>query len=114
MRHLNPLLIFWLCLTMLVTSGVGAFARGQMAFGQTMQICAEGEAAVITLDARGNPVKAANPCPECLAVTAGLPPPTFEFARPAALWVRLPVPSGAGVTSQTALHAFARGPPVLI
>jgi hypothetical protein len=114
MRHLKPLLIFCLCLTMLVTSVTVAFARGQMAFGQTLLICAEGEPVSITLDARGNPIDAAHPCPECLAITAGLPPDVIDVARPFGRWVRLSVPIGAGVASQTALHAFARGPPVLI
>jgi hypothetical protein len=114
MRHLKPLLIFCLCLTMLATSAVGAFARGQMAFGQTLQICAEGEPLSITLDARGNPVNAAHPCPECLAVTAGLPPAAFEFTQPLGHWARLSVPNGSGVASQTTLHALARGPPALI
>jgi hypothetical protein len=114
MRHLKPLLIFCLCLTMLVTSGVAAFVRGQMAFGQTMQICAEGEPASIILDGRGDPVSAAHPCPDCLAVTAGLPPAPFEFARPLAHWARVPMPSGAGVASENTAHALARGPPALI
>ena len=114
MRHLKPLLIFCLCLTMLISSVTGAFARGQMAFGQTLMICAEGKPLSITLDARGNPINAAHPCPECVAVTTGLPPSAIEFAQRPGRWVRLAVPNEVGVTNQTTLHAFARGPPVLI
>jgi hypothetical protein len=114
MRHLKPLLIVCLCLTMLVSSVTGAFARGQMAFGQTLQICAEGEPASIMLDARGNPLRAMHSCPDCVAVAAGLPPAALDMAQPLGRWVQLAVPCGAGVASQTALHAFARGPPVLI
>ena len=114
MRHLKPLLIFCLCLTMLTTSVTGAFARGQMAFGQTLMICAEGEPLSVTLDALGNQINPAHPCPDCVAVTTGLPPDTIDIARPLGRWVCLAVPNGARVTNQTTLHAFARGPPVLI
>ena len=114
MRQLKSLLIFCFCLTLLATSATGAFARGQMAFGQTLLICAEGEPVSITLDARGNPIDAAHPCPECLAITAGLPPDRIDVTRPFGRWARLSVPVGSGETSQTALHAFARGPPGLI
>ena len=114
MRHVKPLLICCLCLTMLVTSVTGAFARGQMAFGQTLLICAEGEPAFITLDAAGNPVRPNHACPDCLAVTAGLPPNAIDMAQPPGRWVRLAVPCGAGVDAQKVWHSFARGPPALI
>ena len=114
MRALKPLLTLCLCLTVLVTSVTGAFARGQMAFGQTLQICAEGEPVSITLDAHGNPVNTAHTCPDCLAVTAGLPPAAFALAGPMGHWVRLPLPKAASLATRTNPHAYARGPPALI
>ena len=114
MRTVKPLLTLCLCLTMLVTSVSGAFARGQMAFGQTLQICAQGEPVTITLDAQGNPVNMAQTCPDCLAVTAGLPPAPVEYAQPLGRWAGLPVPKAANPVTQTTPHAFARGPPAVI
>lgn len=114
MRHIRLLLTLCLCLTMLATSAESVFARGQMAFGQTLLICAEGEPVSITLDARGNPVSAGHTCPECLAVTAGLPPASLEFARLLGRWLRISVPNGIGLANQTTLHSFARGPPDVI
>ena len=114
MRAVKPLLTLCLCLTMLVTSVTGAIARGQMAFGQTLQICAQGEPVSITLDANGNPVNTAQTCPDCLAVTAGLPPTPVEYAQPLGRWARLPVPNTADPATQDTPHAFARGPPALI
>jgi hypothetical protein len=114
MRPIKSTLTLCLCLTLLITSATGAFARGQMAFGQTVVICAGGEASLITLDARGNPIDAARSCPECFAVTAGLPPVPVALAAPANRWQRLANPVPMQWAVQVAVHVFARGPPVLI
>ena len=114
MRHLKPLLILCLCLTMLATSVTNAFARGQMAFGQTLQICNEGEVSDIILDAHGNKLNPTHLCPECLAVTAGLPPAAFELPQALAQWQRITLPMRALLATQDHAHARARGPPALI
>lgn len=114
MRHLKPILTFCLCLTVLVTSVTSAVARGQMATGQMVQICADGQAISVMVDADGTPIDAAHRCPDCLAVTAALPPNTADPARPAGRSMRLDVPAAALTHSRTSLHFFARGPPVLI
>ena len=114
MRHLKSLLILCLCLTMLATSVTTAFAGGQMAFGQTMQICSEGEPASITLDAHGNPVSTAHTCPDCLAVTAGMPPARLNVALLLGDWTLSFIQNRVSLASQNSPHAFARGPPALI
>lgn len=115
---MKPLLIYCLCVTMLVTSAAGAFARGHMAFGQTVQICAEGEAVVIRVDAEGNPMQGnladpAHPCPECLAVTAGLPPPDFAFVQTLRRWQSEKLTAGAVLLTRSFIPHPARGPPVV-
>ena len=114
MRHINSILTLCLCLTMLVTSVTSAIARGQMAFGQTLVICADGAPLAITLDARGNPVTPAHTCPDCLAVTAGLPPVVLDLAQPLGRWTRTAMQNGASLASQHVPNALARGPPALI
>jgi hypothetical protein len=114
MRHLKPMLTFCLCLTLLVTSVTSAVARGQMAAGRIVQICADGQAISVVLDERGNPVSTQHRCPECLAVTADLPPPAFDFGRPPTRWARINVPAVILHITITQLHAEARGPPALI
>ncbi len=111
-QTVKPFLTFCLCLTMLVTSATGAFARGQMAFGQTLQLCSETGAGSITLDARGNPVNA--PCPECFAVSWDLPPVPSLVAPP--FQPGLPVLAGDPVfgVGHAPLGPQARGPPALI
>lgn len=99
---------------MLVSSVTGAYARGQMAFGQTLEICANGEAVTVVLDAHGTPVRALHLCPECAAVSAGLPPPLTEIPRPNSRWARIAAPVQVLQTEPTPRHAVARGPPALI
>ena len=109
---MKPILTLCLCLTMLITSATGAFARGQMAFGQTLQLCSESGAGSITVDAQGNPVNVT--CPECFALSWGLPPesnavvPPFPQEMPA-LSLALVFRMGHGP-----LGPQARGPPAAI
>lgn len=99
---------------MLAASVTGAFARGQMAFGQTLQICAEGAAISITLDARGNPVKLAQLCPECFGVAAGLPPAVVAFGRPDGRWHWVAILPHVSLATQSTTDVRARGPPAII
>ena len=97
---------------MLVTSATGAFARGQMAFGQTLQLCSESGAGSVTVDARGNPV---NPtCPECFAVSWGLPPVAAALVPPAQHEIPAPAPNPVLAMGRATLGPQARGPPALI
>ncbi len=114
MSLLKLLLTLCLCLTMLVTSLTSAIARGQMAFGQTLVICANGAPLSITLDAHGNPVTPAHTCPDCLALTAGLPPGGVGAGLPLARWTCVSVQKPLAAASQPTPHAIARGPPALI
>jgi hypothetical protein len=94
-----------------VTSAV---ARGQMAAGRTAQICADGQAISVVLDERGNPVNPAHRCPECIAVTAALPPLTPDMVRPNGRWARIEVPASVLAVGYSTVTAIARGPPVLV
>lgn len=114
MRHLKPLLTVLLCLTLLATSVTQAIARGQMAGGQMVQLCAGGEAVTVMLDVQGNPVDPASPCPDCLALTAALPPVTAGNPRSLGRAVRLPPTIFARLPLRAVLCAYARGPPLLI
>lgn len=114
MRHLKPLLIFALCLTLFAASVTQAVARGQMAGGQMVQLCAGGEAVTVMMDAQGNPVDRQHPCPDCISVTAVLPSVDIAPAFPMGRNMRLPLPISGLLHAQTQLGACARGPPVLI
>lgn len=114
MRDLNPLLTFALCLTLVATSVVQAMARGQMAGGQMVQLCAGGEAVTVMMDAAGNPLGPSHPCPDCLAVSAALPFDANDVGRPTVRWIRLVPPTTARPVAGLQRCACARGPPVLI
>lgn len=114
MRHLKPLLTVVLCLIVLATSVTQAIARGQMAGGQMMQLCAGGKAVTVMMDAQGNPADPASPCPDCAAITAALSPAAPDVIRASGHAVRLPPPVVISVVLQMARSADARGPPALI
>jgi hypothetical protein len=114
MRYLKPILTFWLCLAMLITSVTSAVARGQMATGQMVQICANGQAISVMVDATGNPVDTTQHCPNCLAVTGDLPPKMPEFGPSHGQGIRLTVPMATLIVGLASIPAVARGPPVLI
>lgn len=114
MRDLNPLLTFALCLTLVATSVVQAMARGQMAGGQMVQLCAGGEAVTVLVDAAGNTLSPSHPCPDCLAVNAALPLAAKGVGRPTLRWIRLAPPGTARRVAGLQRCACARGPPVLI
>lgn len=114
MLRLKPLLTFALCLIVLATSVTQAIARGQMASGQMVQLCAGGEAVTMLMDAQGNPVDPAQPCPDCLALTASVPPATNAVIRPIGPAQRLLPPAPDTLVVSAVPCACARGPPVLI
>jgi len=114
MRRLKAILTFVLSLTLLATSVSQAMARGQMAAGRMVQLCADGEAVTVMMDAQGNPVTPAHLCPDCLAVAADLPHTAPEPAGAAGRWAGLSLPVPRQLHLQTPLCAYPRGPPVLI
>ena len=114
MRLLKPILSFALCLTLLATSVTSAVARGQMATGQMVQLCANGQVVTVMMDAQGNPVDPAHACPDCVAVAAALPPPRVELGLPSGHWVRVELAPLPPVVTSTPLAAMARGPPVFV
>ncbi len=114
MRLLKRLFTLCLCLIVLVTSATSAVAALQMASGQMMQICADGQAMTVMLDAQGNQVDPDQPCPDCLAVTAALPPANPGVAQDLGTWTRIEMPTAALFFAHNLPQAIARGPPVLI
>jgi hypothetical protein len=114
MRLLKPILALALCLIVLATSVTSAVARGQMATGQMMQLCANGATVTVMMDAQGNPVDPVHPCPDCLAVAASLPPAHVELGLPNGNWVRVKLAPAPPIVTNTSLVPMARGPPVFI
>jgi hypothetical protein len=114
MRHFKPILTFCLCLAMLATSVTSAMARGQMAAGQMVQLCANGQAINVMVDANGNPIDASQHCPECLAVTGDLPPTTPKFGCFYGQGTPMDVPTASLIDGHATTQAIARGPPALI
>jgi hypothetical protein len=113
-RHLKPILSFCLCLAVLASSVTSEVARGQMVAGKMVQICADGQAISVMLDANGNPVDASQHCPDCLAVTGDLPPTMLELGQPSVRWIRMTMPTAALIVGCATIKATARGPPALI
>lgn len=114
MRLLKPILNFALCLIVLATSVTSAVARGQMATGQMVQLCAGGQAVTVMMDAQGNQVDPAHSCRDCVAVSAALPPPRVELGLPNGHWVRVELAQLPCVTASAPMAAMARGPPVFV
>lgn len=114
MRLSKHILTAALCLIVIATSVTSAVARGQMATGQMVQLCAGGQAVTVMMDAQGNPVDPAHPCPDCLAVAAALPPANVELGLANGHWVRAVVAPLPPVVASTPLAAMARGPPIFV
>jgi hypothetical protein len=114
-----PMLRSLACLILVLALAVGsvgaAVARGQpMAVGQ-MVICADGAAAVVLVDAEGQPVGHAS-CPECLAGGAADLPVASVVPLGAGRLLSVafvPAPSPGRVASAD-LTPIARGPPGLV
>lgn len=110
-----------LCLTLYGSFGVGQPWMGP-AWGEAVfmvELCADGGATTIQMDADGNPVEPASNCPECLtccqAVAAivrvtcpALPPIVFAETVPNHLPARFPV------SSKRHIFAAPRGPPAVL
>ena len=114
MQHLKPLLTVALCLIVLATSVTQALARGQMATGRMVQLCAGGQVVSVMMDAQGNPVDRSHQCPDCLALTAALPPVSSSPHPKAGRWLRIAPSAQTRAPTQKARLARARAPPALI
>ena len=114
MRQLKPLLTFALCLIVLATSVTQAVARRQMAGGQMMQICANGQAISVMIDAQGNPLGPTHTCPDCVGLPAALLPSSPVVQRPFGPALHLSLPNHTNPVARAILTAHARGPPALI
>lgn len=114
MRLHPSLLTVLLCATLFATSVTQAVARGQMAGFRMVQLCVGGEAVSAIEDAQGKPVDQLHTCPDCIAVTAALPPGAIAPGLPLVGRMHVLLPALAFDRAQTASDACARGPPVLI
>ena len=100
-------------LTLIAGSAVLAPMRGQMAGSSQIEVCSAAGVSLLTLDARGNPVAAADSCPDCLACVATGPLPDaggVDLARTTFASALAPGP----MQMATGLHAVqpaARDPP---
>jgi len=108
-------LLFRLVLIFVVIAGsvVMAPARGQMVELLQITICADGGAQTLTLDARGNPVGAHHPCPDCTTCLATGPPEDAGSLHRAALGLSMsyPLSRGGASAGTVAIHPTARDPP---
>ena len=105
-----------LALVLAVTSVTMAVARQYDSMGTSITICADGGETTIILDAQGNKIPFAHPCPDCVAAVA---------AQIIASIQTLPVRTGYRVVvlypnhhllspSRLSLPPQARGPPDLM
>jgi hypothetical protein len=116
MNFLRPIFGLILTLVLTITSVTMAVARQYGSVGTTITICADGGETTVTLDAQGNRIPFAHPCPDCVAAVAAqiihpiatLPTQSryrMVVLRPIYL---LPVPT------QMSLPPQARAPPYLM
>lgn len=103
-----------LSLVLAVASVSMAVARGQAPMGGTMELCSEGGAVTVMMDASGAPVPMApHLCPDCLSAATALDltvplvlAAPDRIARPVA---RAPLHTARHVATPLTFHA--RGPP---
>lgn len=114
MNRLRPVVALFLALTLVLTSGAMALARGQVAVAGTVVICTGQGVATVPVDSRGRPVGPAYICPDCalsLIATQAMPP--LDLIRPLGTTlflvpqVELPVLAG-----RPFIPYCARAPPV--
>ena len=106
-----------LILTLIAASALLAPMRGQMTGASQIEICSEAGTLTLTLDARGEPVAAHQPCPDCiLCASLGPLPDSSSTASPAAglAVLAFPMPRDAGATDRRGILPAARGPPVTV
>jgi hypothetical protein len=103
-----------LILILIAGSVVMAPSRGQMAGVTQIAICSDAGTETLTLDARGNPVAAHHPCPDCVPCLATGPlPDTGGLQRISiALPLSYPLPRQIAAAGTLAVHPTARDPPL--
>lgn len=114
MRLLSPLFRLTLILALTLVSGHWAVGRSLARGAVALELCLDGSIVTVTLDARGNPVRQAHSCPDCVLGGVGLE------ARVAAVLVapmaraRALVPAAVPISLHPlpAPCALARGPPL--
>jgi hypothetical protein len=114
MSMVRAVLVAVLAIVLALTSVGAAMARGAMAGGSLVEICAEGGAATLRLDAGGNPVlPGAHQCLECLAALGAAPLPAPGPVPPLRIGVeaRFLLPQDGALPGREAPGAVARGPP---
>lgn len=115
MTRFRPLAGLLLALIVAVASLGLAVAHGQPRVAGWMDLCGDG-AAVVAVDARGQPVGVTHPCPDCTAPLAfASPPPPMAMPLPPQSHRQAARPAaGLYVARRPAPEPDARGPPVLI
>jgi len=111
---LRRLTILLLAAVLAMTSVTLALARHADVGGTTITLCSDAGERLITLDAQGNPMPAAHPCPDCVAAIAAQDiPPALALPLPPLAQHRLKMPHLARhARGQTPPPASARGPPL--
>ena len=112
-RH--PILALFLALVLAAGTILSGPQAGRAGI-TTVELCSDGKAVTVTLDAQGNPASPHRPCPLCLAAQDMGPVPAPDAwsrpltpAKPAVFTVVYP---GAG--EGRGLSAFARAPPLSV
>lgn len=113
MRLLSLLFRLTLILTLTLVSGHWAVGRSLARGAVALELCLDGSIVTVTLDARGNPVRQAHSCPDCVLGGVGLEAPLSEPVAPMAR-VRALAPEALRLAlhPQPAPRALARGPPL--
>lgn len=98
-----------------LTSVTLAVAQHGTAGGTTLILCTSTGAQTVTLDANGNPVPAAHPCPDCVAAIAaqGVPPAAQLPLRPLTASAQFAQTVEISAPSRAAPPAQARAPPLI-
>ena len=105
-----------LILSLIAGSTGMAPMRGQMAGLSQIAICSDGGAAVITLDAHGNPVAPQHPCPDCVGSGAAISAFVDTVLRQvtARRFQACLLHRGVATAERRVLHPLPRGPPSLV
>jgi len=111
----RALICLFLSLTLGVASVALAVARTDGGLSRQITICTGQGAAVISLDASGNPIRALHHCPECLiSVTFALPPVAVRILPSPAQSVMHPPARAATAPDPDHVDPRAQGPPVSV
>ncbi len=114
MEYIRRLIALSLALSLLLTSGAMAVARGQSDIGSLMVICTGHSYTVMEISADGTPVEHAHLCPDCtlslIMATAAAPVATQWDVL---IGVLAATPVAQTNTYISYLSTLARGPPTL-